>query len=85
MPLEDGIDELEVDTCRAEGMGMLLRGDVSRRYGWSRHWRLVSRLSGSYLRRSRMQCTNETGTTLSNSECMSLGRIYSQIRQCSIC
>ena len=32
MPLEDGIDELEVDTRRAEGIGMLLRGVVSRKY-----------------------------------------------------
>ena len=32
MGLEDGIDELEVDARRAEGIGMLLRGVVSRRY-----------------------------------------------------
>lgn len=58
----------EVDICRAPGIGILLRGIVSKRYGCSRHCRLVSRASGSYLRRSLMQSMSLGGTVRSKSE-----------------
>lgn len=58
----------EVDICKAAGMGILFRGIVSRRYGCSRHCRLVSRDSGSYLRRSAMHSISLMGTERSNNE-----------------
>lgn len=51
----DKLDGSDVETRRPDGTGMLFRGVVSRRYGCCKHWRLVKRASGSYLRRSRMQ------------------------------
>lgn len=70
-----GSDDCDIDPLRPDGIGMSLRGEVSRRYSWLRHSLLVNRLFGSYRSKSRMHCISERGTLLSNRSKKSFGGV----------
>lgn len=63
----------KVWTYKAGGIGGVFWGNASMRYGCSRHCRLVSRASESYLRRSDMHSTSFRGMLRSKQAKMSFG------------